>query len=78
MLADPLVYTFIMACEYYIVWKLKADPDAFSSVLLSQYAMRIWLDPDRLTDYQLTVEEVIGALKTYNVEVSASSAGLRR
>ncbi len=41
----------------------------------SQYAMRIWLDPDRLTDYQLTVEEVIGALKTYNVEVSAGQFG---
>ncbi|MHB8908996.1 MAG: efflux RND transporter permease subunit [Syntrophales bacterium] len=41
----------------------------------SQYAMRIWFDPDRLTDYQLTVEEVIGALKTYNVEVSAGQFG---
>ena len=41
----------------------------------SQYAMRIWLDPDRLTDYRLTIEEVIAALKTYNVEVSAGQFG---
>ncbi len=41
----------------------------------SQYAMRVWLNPDKLTDYQLTVEDVVGALKTYNVEVSAGQFG---
>jgi HAE1 family hydrophobic/amphiphilic exporter-1 len=37
--------------------------------------MRIWLNPDRLVDYSLTVEDVIAALKTYNVEVSAGQLG---
>ncbi|NLC71242.1 MAG: efflux RND transporter permease subunit [Desulfuromonadaceae bacterium] len=41
----------------------------------SQYAMRIWLNPDRLTDYQLTIEDVIAALQSYNVEVSAGQFG---
>jgi len=41
----------------------------------SQYAMRIWLNPDRLTDYHLTVADVILALRTYNVEVSAGQFG---
>lgn len=41
----------------------------------SQYAMRIWLNPDKLNDYQLTVEDVIVALKAYNVEVSAGQFG---
>lgn len=41
----------------------------------SQYAMRIWLNPDRLVDYQLTMDDVIGALKSYNVEVSAGQFG---
>jgi hydrophobe/amphiphile efflux-1 (HAE1) family protein len=41
----------------------------------SQYAMRIWLNPDRLVDYALTVEDVIAALKSYNVEVSAGQFG---
>jgi len=41
----------------------------------SQYAMRIWLNPDRLTDYRLTMEDVILALRTYNVEVSAGQFG---
>jgi HAE1 family hydrophobic/amphiphilic exporter-1 len=41
----------------------------------SQYSMRIWLNPDQLTDYQLTVEDVVMALKAYNVEVSAGQFG---
>jgi len=41
----------------------------------SQYAMRIWFDPNKLTNYHLTVEDVIAALKTYNVEVSAGQLG---
>ncbi|MBW1800806.1 MAG: efflux RND transporter permease subunit, partial [Deltaproteobacteria bacterium] len=41
----------------------------------SQYAMRIWFDPDKLTDYQLTVHDLITALKSYNVEVSAGQFG---
>ncbi len=41
----------------------------------SQYAMRVWLNPDKLTDYKLTVEDVVAALKTYNVEVSAGQFG---
>jgi len=41
----------------------------------SQYAMRIWLNPDKLTEYQMTVEDVTAALRAYNVEVSAGQFG---
>ncbi|MEN6386388.1 MAG: efflux RND transporter permease subunit [Phycisphaerales bacterium] len=41
----------------------------------SQYSMRIWFNPDNLTDYQMTVQDVIGALRSYNVEVSAGQFG---
>ena len=41
----------------------------------TQYAMRIWLNPDKLVDYSLTVNDVIGALQSYNVEVSAGQFG---
>ena len=41
----------------------------------AEYAMRIWLNPDKLTDYQLTLEDVIAALKAYNVEISAGQFG---
>ena len=41
----------------------------------SQYSMRIWLNPDRLVDYHLTVDDVVAALQSYNVEVSAGQFG---
>ena len=41
----------------------------------SQYAMRVWLNPDKLADYHLTIEDVIMALRAYNVEVSAGQFG---
>jgi hydrophobe/amphiphile efflux-1 (HAE1) family protein len=40
-----------------------------------QYAMRVWLNPERLTDYRLTVEDVTRRLQAYNVEVSAGQFG---
>jgi len=40
-----------------------------------QYAMRIWLNPERLTEYEMTVQDVITALGAYNVEVSAGQFG---
>ena len=41
----------------------------------SQYSMRVWLNTDRLTDYRLTVNDVLQALRAYNVEVSAGQFG---
>ncbi len=41
----------------------------------SQYAMRVWVNPDKLTSYSLTMEDVILALRAYNVEVSAGQLG---
>jgi len=40
-----------------------------------QYAMRIWLNPDRMVGYNLTPSDVKQALKTYNVQVSAGQPG---
>ena len=41
----------------------------------SQYSMRIWVNPDKLTSYNMTIEDVILALRAYNVEVSAGQFG---
>ncbi len=41
----------------------------------AQYSMRVWLNPDKLTDYNLTVEDIIAAVKVYNVEVSSGQFG---
>ena len=37
--------------------------------------MRIWVNPDKLTSYSLTMEDVVLALRAYNVEVSAGQLG---
>lgn len=41
----------------------------------SQYAMRVWLNPDKLTQFNMTVDDVIAAVRAYNVEVSAGQFG---
>ena len=46
-----------------------------TEVFGSQYAMRIWLDPDKLTSYSLTVQDVVQAAGAYNLEVSAGPPG---
>ncbi|MEI8195451.1 MAG: efflux RND transporter permease subunit, partial [Phycisphaerae bacterium] len=40
-----------------------------------QYAMRIWLDSQKLTNYGMTTSDVVGALRAYNVEISAGQFG---
>ena len=40
-----------------------------------EYAMRIWFDPQKLTDYGLTVGDLTQALEDYNVEVSGGQFG---
>jgi HAE1 family hydrophobic/amphiphilic exporter-1 len=39
------------------------------------YAMRIWLDTDKLTQYGMTVADVVAGVKAYNVEISAGQFG---
>ncbi|HOC18859.1 MAG TPA: efflux RND transporter permease subunit [Vicinamibacterales bacterium] len=41
----------------------------------SGYSMRIWLDPDKLAQYGMTIDDVVAAVRTYNVEVSAGQLG---
>ena len=40
-----------------------------------QYAMRIWLNPDKLNEYGMTIADVVTALRAYNVEISAGQLG---
>ena len=41
----------------------------------TQYAMRIWLNPDKLVNYKMTIVDVVTALRAYNVEISAGQFG---
>jgi HAE1 family hydrophobic/amphiphilic exporter-1 len=39
------------------------------------YAMRVWIDPDKLAARQLTTQDVIAALARHNVQVAAGQVG---
>ena len=41
----------------------------------TQYAMRIWLDPDKLTKYQLATSDVVTAVRAQNAQVAAGALG---
>ena len=41
----------------------------------SQYAMRIWVDPLKLNNYQLTIADVSSAVQAQNAQVSAGQIG---
>ncbi|KTD16159.1 efflux RND transporter permease subunit [Legionella jordanis] len=39
----------------------------------SEYAMRIWLDPDLINSYGLTAEDVLDALRSQNVQIASGA-----
>ncbi|MBA4743282.1 MAG: efflux RND transporter permease subunit, partial [Azoarcus sp.] len=41
----------------------------------SQYAMRIWMDPDKLVNYRMTPADVRRAIEAQNTQVSAGQLG---
>ena len=46
-----------------------------TQVFGAQYAMRIWIDPLKLTSYQLTLADVTTAVQAQNAQVSAGQLG---
>ncbi|MGE7206360.1 multidrug efflux RND transporter permease subunit [Sphingomonas sp. NPDC019816] len=46
-----------------------------TNVFGSQYAMRIWLNPEKLTSYQLMPSDVTTAIQNQNTEVAAGEVG---
>ncbi|WP_166424479.1 efflux RND transporter permease subunit [Paraglaciecola sp. 20A4] len=41
----------------------------------SQYAMRVWLNPNKLTQYGFTVSDVVAAIRTQNAQIAAGELG---
>jgi multidrug efflux pump len=41
----------------------------------SQYSMRIWLDPNKLTSYQLTTQDVVDAISSQNAQIAVGQLG---
>ncbi|AYN29380.1 RND efflux system inner membrane transporter [Buttiauxella ferragutiae ATCC 51602] len=47
------------------------DIDAFGS----QFSMRIWLDPNKLTSYQMTAKDVTDAISSQNAQIAVGQLG---
>jgi multidrug efflux pump len=47
------------------------DVDAYGS----QYSMRIWLDPTKLTSYQMTTQDVVNAISSQNAQIAVGQLG---
>src|SRR5947208_5236662 len=45
------------------------------NVFGSKYAMRIWLDPNKLASYQLMPTDIISAIQSQNIDVAAGEIG---
>lgn len=46
-----------------------------AQVFGAQYAMRIWLDPNRLAAYEMTPSDVVAAVSAQNAQISAGAFG---
>ncbi len=43
----------------------------------TEYAMRIWLNPEKLTSFNLTTNDIINAIQTQNVQIAVGQLGAR-
>lgn len=60
----------------YLVDKIKRVPGVGDlNVFGSDYAMRIWINPDKLAELDLTVADVINAVNEQNVQAPAGTIG---
>ncbi len=63
--------------DLYVLDDLRRIPGVGAIVPFGErrYAMRIWLDPNRLASRQLTAQDVIAALRQQNVQLGVGSIG---
>ncbi len=63
--------------DLYVRDAFKRVPGVGNVIIFGErkYAMRIWLDPDKLAARGMTPADVVGALREQNVQVAAGSVG---
>ncbi len=55
----------------------RVDGVGFAEIMSTKdYSMRIWLNPDRMTAYNLSTEDVIAAIREQNVEAAPGQVGV--
>lgn len=73
-LDEKFIYNFT---DINILKELKRiDGVGFVNIMgLQDYAMRVWLKPDRMQAYNLSTDEVISAIRSQNVEAAPGKSG---
>ncbi|MEZ5318188.1 MAG: multidrug efflux RND transporter permease subunit [Vicinamibacterales bacterium] len=63
--------------DLYVRDALRRVPGVGNIIIFGErkFAMRLWLDPDKLAGRGLTASDVVGALREQNVQVAAGSIG---
>ncbi|MCW5315852.1 efflux RND transporter permease subunit [Nostoc sp. KVJ3] len=63
--------------DLYILDQIKRLPGVGKATIFGErkYAMRLWLDPNKLAQHQLTPQDVATALQEQNIQVGAGSIG---
>jgi len=72
---DPLFISNYL--DRFIVDEIKRVPGVGNVLVfgIGRYAMRLWVDPDRLASRNITAGEVVEALREQNVQVAAGAVG---
>ena len=70
----PFVSNYL---DRFVKDELKRVPGVGDVVIFGErrYAMRLWLDPDRMAGRRVTADEVVAALREQNVQVAAGQVG---
>ena len=72
---DPLFISNYL--DRFVVDEIRRVPGVGQVMVfgIGRYAMRLWLDPDKLAGRSLTADEVVQALREQNVQVAAGAVG---
>src|ERR1051326_277437 len=72
---DPLFVSNYL--DRFVVDEIKRVPGVGNVLVfgVGRYAMRVWLDPERLASRNITADEVVDALREQNVQVAAGAIG---
>jgi len=74
-LDEKFIYNF---ADINVLQELKRiDGVGYAEILgAKEYAMRVWLKPDRMTAYRVSTEDVIKAIRDQNVEAAPGKTGV--
>src|SRR5579872_5571309 len=72
---DPLFISNYL--DRFVVDEIKRVPGVgnVQAFGVGRYAMRVWLDPERLAARNITADEVVDALREQNVQIAAGAIG---